>query len=70
MDCSSPGYVAILSLRKELIFDAESENRTNHRCDIQVKSACAWDWIVLRVVDVDGAGGLTAVELVKCAAKG
>ena len=26
---------------------------------------CAGDWVVLRVVDVDGIGGLTAVEMVK-----
>ena len=31
---------------------------------------CAGDRLVLRVVDVDGNGGLTAVEMVKYTAKG
>ena len=31
---------------------------------------CAGDRVVLRVVGVDGLGGLTAVEMVKYTAKG
>ena len=31
---------------------------------------CAGDWVVLLVVDADGGGGLTAVEMVKYTAKG
>ena len=31
---------------------------------------CAGDWVVLRVVEVDGAGGMTAAEMVKYTAKG
>ena len=31
---------------------------------------CAGDWVVLRVVDGDGGGGLTAVEMVKDMSKG
>lgn len=49
--------------------DAESENRAEQRGDIWAESVCAGDRVVLRV-DVDGGGGLTAVEIVKYAAKG
>lgn len=34
-----------------------------------MEPVCAGDWVVLRVVDVDGVGGLTAVEMVKYTAR-
>ena len=34
------------------------------------ESVCAGDWVVLRVVGVDGHGGLTAVKMVKYTVKG
>ena len=44
--------------------------KTEHRGDIRAESVCAGDWVVLRVVGVDGLGGLTAVEMVKYTARG
>ena len=32
-----------------------------------MEPVCAGDWLVLRVVSVDGSGGLMAVEMVKYA---
>ena len=31
---------------------------------------CAGDWVVLRVVEVDGTGGFAAAEMVKYTEKG
>lgn len=42
---------------------------SEYRGDIRAESVCAGNWLVLRVVDVDLVGGLTTVEIVKCAAK-
>ena len=41
-----------------------------HRRHIRPVAVCAGDRLVLRVVDVDGGGGLTAAEMVKDMAKG
>ena len=46
-------------------YDAESENCAEHRGDIRTEFVCAGDRLVLRVVDGDGGGGLTAAEMVK-----
>ena len=37
---------------------------------LRAESVCAGDWGVLRVVDVDGGGGLTVVKMIKYTAKG
>ena len=42
---------------------------SEHRCHIRAVAACAGDRVVLRVVEVDGAGGLTAVKMVKFTAR-
>ena len=50
--------------------DAESENCAEHRGDIRAELVCVGDWVVLRVADGDGGGGLTAVKMVKYTARG
>ena len=49
---------------------AELENCIEHRGSMRPVAVCAGDRVVLRVVDVDGLGGLTAVEMIKYTAKG
>ena len=50
--------------------DAESESLPEHCGDMRTGPVRARDRVVLRVVDGDGGGGLTAVEMVKYTAKG
>ena len=47
--------------------DAESENCAEYRGYIRPVGVCAGGWVVLRAVDGDGVGGLTAVKMVKYA---
>ena len=48
--------------------DAESESLPGHCGDMRTGPVRARDRVVLRVVDGDGGGGLTAAEMVKYAA--
>ena len=51
--------------RCRLTDDAESENCAEHRGHVRAEPVCAGDRFVLRPVDADGAGGLTAMKMVK-----